>query len=280
MIGRVWEALWHRWYITVPSLVLAAVLAGLAWWVVPPTYERTASQLLVPGAGTVPPRGNPYFYLSGLAQAADVIVRAVGSENVVHEIDQSFSDVEIEVTRDPSTAGPVILVRVEAPSDADAAAVLDLLVTRTKVVLEDLQASDHVAPSDRILVQTITIDQQGSLRQRNRIVATGAVGAIIAILGLLMAALVDGLSARRRRRLDDPDSATIPGDVPEAERDPMSPAEPLAEAGHGGQPEAGVTRRPESNRRKRRARAGHAGPPSGVSDGDGLVDTPVGAGRA
>jgi len=291
MIGRVWEALWHRWYITVPSLVLAALLAGAAWMVVPPMHERTASQLLVPGAGTVPARGNPYFYLSGLTQAADVIVRAVGSENVVHEIDQSFDDVEIEVTRDPSTAGPVILIIVNAPSDADAAAVLNILVQRTKVVLEDLQASDNVAPSDRILVQSISIDKQGVLRQRNRIVATAAVGAIVAILGLLLAALVDGLSARRRRRLGDPDTTDGPADVPDEPRTEglrtegpdVAPVdgtgEPLAEAAGEGRPHVPVSKGRNATRRRRRTGIEGAGTPSGASGGNGAVDTPVGAGR-
>lgn len=304
MIGRVWEALWHRWYITVPSLVLAALLAGAAWLLVPPMYERTASQLLVPGAGTVPARGNPYFYLSGLTQAADVIVRAVGSENVVHEIDRSFNGVEIEVTRDPSTAGPVILIIVDAPSDADAAAVLNLLVQRTKVVLEDLQASDNVAPSDRILVQSISIDKQGILRQRNRIVATAAVGAIVAILGLLVAALVDGLSARRRRRLDDLVTTDSDGDVPD-DRDPevqpsdsegadgidprpegpvvppvTDPVGPVADAAEGDRPERPVGTRRQVNGKRRAPNSAAAPTQAGAADSDGVVDSPVGAGGA
>jgi hypothetical protein len=306
MIGRVWEALWHRWYITVPSLVLAALLAGAAWMLVPPMYERTASQLLVPGAGTVPARGNPYFYLSGLTQAADVIVRAVGSENVVHEIDSSFTGVEIEVTRDPSTAGPVILIIVDAPSDADAAAVLTILVQRTKVVLEDLQASDSVAPSDRILVQSISIDKQGILRQRNRIVATAAVGAIVAILGLLVAALVDGLSARRRRRrrLGDPVTTDSNGDAPndrdleaqppdnegadEVEPRPeepgvapvTDPVGPVADAAEGDRPERPVGTRRGVKGKRRQPGSAAAPTQSDAADGDGVLDTPVGAGRA
>lgn len=262
MIGSVWAALGRRWYITVPSLVLAAVLAGVAWQLVPPTYERSASQLLVPGAGTVPARGNPYFYLSGLAQAADVVVRAVGSENVEEEIDRSFDDVEIEVMRDPSTAGPMILIIVDAPSDADAAEVLNILVARTRSELESLQASDHVAPSDRILAQSITVDQQGTLRQRNRIVATGAVGAIVAVLGLLGAALVDGLAARRRRRTGNPDLTGVPADGPDDELVPVPEPQVPVPAGSVAVPDGSEVVQLED-----------------PNTGDGLVDTAVGAGR-
>ncbi|MHB1010902.1 MAG: YveK family protein [Propionibacteriaceae bacterium] len=215
MIRGVLESLWRRWYITFPGLLVAGLLAVGAWFVVPPSYERSASQFLLPGTGTVPESANPFLYLNGLTQAADVIVRAVGSRNVVHELEQSYPGVEVEVIRDPSTAGPVILITVNARSDADAAQVIDILLKRTQTELEDLQAGYSVAPSDRISVQTITIDHQGTARQRTRLVATVGVFAGVAILAILLAVVVDGLANRRRRKSGQDDAAREAGAPPQ-----------------------------------------------------------------
>jgi hypothetical protein len=200
VIRSVLQALRRRWYITFPSLILAGILAVGAWLAIPPTFERSASVLLVPGAGSVPEDGNPYFYLGGLTNAADVLVRAVGSENVQHQMEAQFRGIDIEVARDASTAGPVILIVVNARTDTDAVAALDLMVKRAGAALESLQVADRVARADRITMQVITIDQQATLRQRTRLVVAAVVGAGIAALGALIAALVDGLSNQRRRR--------------------------------------------------------------------------------
>ena len=207
MIRAVRGSLWRRWYITFPGLLIAGLLAVGAWFVVPPTYERSASEFLVPGSGSLPVKANPFLYLNGLTQAADVLVRALGSNNVASEIQRSYPGAGIQVLRDPSTAGPVILIIVNARSDADAAQIIDILLKRTQTELEDLQAGYSVQSSDLISVKPLTIDQQGTVRPRTQLLATGGVLAAGAILAILVAVVVDGLASRRPRKSRKDDAA-------------------------------------------------------------------------
>ena len=208
MIRAVLGSLWRRWYITFPGLLIAGLLAVGAWFVVPPSYERSASEFLVPGSGSLPQNAtNPFLYLNGLTQAADVLVRALGSNNVASEIQRSYPGAGIRVLRDPSTAGPVILITVDARSDADAAQIIDILLKRTQTELEDLQAGYSVPSSDRISVKPLTIDQQGTVRPRTQLLATGGALAAGAILAILVAVVVDGLASRRPRKSRKDDTA-------------------------------------------------------------------------
>ncbi|WP_168186222.1 hypothetical protein [Agromyces badenianii] len=213
------RGLWRRWYIVFPGIIIAACAAFAAWFLVSPGYERSATQLLLPGAVSLPEGGNPYLFLGGLSQPADVLVRAVGAENVIGEITKEHPDVEVEILRDSSTSGPVILITVTAKSDEVAEEVLAELVDRTAIVLDELQESEQILPDNRITVVPLTIDDESVLQQRSRIVASAGVGVVIAVLALLLAALVDGLSIRGRRRraavdwmgADHPDPGTPGG---------------------------------------------------------------------
>jgi len=198
MIRAVMVSLGRRWYITLPGLLLAGLLAFGAWYVVPPSYQRSASEFLVPGTGSLPENANPFLYLSGLSQVADVLVNAVGSDNVASEVQRSYPGAVILVRRDPSSAGPVILITADARSDADAAQILEILLKRTRTELEDLQVGYSVPSSQLITVRTLTVDQQGTVRTRTRMFATGGILAASAILAIFMAVLVDGLAKRRQ----------------------------------------------------------------------------------
>jgi hypothetical protein len=194
------RGLWRRWYIVIPGILLAAALAVSVWVVIPPGHERSSTQLLIPGAQSMPEGANPYLFLGGLSPAADVIVRAVGSENATNAIVENYPGTEITITRDSTTSGPVILITVTAPSDADAEAVLGLLVDRTETVLDDLQASEEIAETNRVTLLPLTVDSQSVLDQRDRFIAVAAAGLAGVVLTLFVAGLVDGLSAQRKRR--------------------------------------------------------------------------------
>ncbi len=212
-VSLVLKWLW-RWYIVVPALVIPAALAVSAWFLVGPTYERTATLLLVPGVGTVPDEGgNPYFYLSGLTQAADVVVRAVGSENVTRDVERQFDGVQVEVSRDPTTAGPVILVVVDGATDAETAAALQFMVERTRTDLLNLQVSDRVARSNQIQLRPITIDDHSTVRQRTRLVATVGLAGFSAVLVVFIAAVLQIVRNRSRTRSVRPRSADDTGRI-------------------------------------------------------------------
>ena len=194
------RGLWRRWYIVIPGILLAAALAAGAWSVIPPGYERSSAQLLIPGESSMPEGANPYLFLGGLTPAADVLVRAVGSENEKNDVIEEYPGVEIKVTRDVSTAGPVILIAVTATSDADAEEVLGLVVNRTETLLDELQESEKIAATNRVTLLPVTVDSQSLLDQRNRFLAVAGVGLAGTALTLIVASLVEGLSVKRKRR--------------------------------------------------------------------------------
>lgn len=190
----------RRWYIVIPGLMLATVLAIGTFTVVGPGYQRTATQLLLPGEGTIPEGAtNPFLFLGGLTQSADVLVRSLNSEEVAGEVERNFPGTEIAVSRDPSTSGPIILITVTAKTNAYAAGALDDVVASSSGILDRLQRAQNVKVVDRITISTLTHDQTSTLQQRNRLGATAGVGAGVVILTILGASLMEGLSRRARR---------------------------------------------------------------------------------
>lgn len=191
----------RRWYVVLPGILLAAAGAFGAWTVVPPDYERSAFQLLLPGQGTLPEgASNPFLYLGGLTAPADVLVRAAGSEDSLRSILEEHPSVEIEIVRDAAAAGPMVLTKVTAPSDAEAGDVLEFVVQKTTDTLEDLQAAEGIPEADRIVIALVSMEEEGIARQRDRLVASVGVGVGIAIVTLVLASVMDGLATRSRRR--------------------------------------------------------------------------------
>lgn len=226
------RGLLRRWYIVVPGLIAAIAVAVGAWNMVKPGYERTATQLLIPGQLSLPENANPFLFLGGLSNAADVLVRAVGSERVINDILEDEQGVEVEVTRDGSTSGPVILITVTAPSDAQAASVVATLVERTSTELEALQDTERIPAGNRITVMPITIDDTGTLQQRDRLVATVGAGILVAVITVIAASFVDGLARQKRRRpsSEDPDADAEEDEDADAEAEDDVPADDAPEA--------------------------------------------------
>jgi capsular polysaccharide biosynthesis protein len=206
------RGLWRRWYIVVPGFLVAASVAIGAFFVISPGYERSATQLLIPGADSMPVGANPYLFLGGLAPTADVLVRAVGSENALNELIDKHPGAEIKVMRDTTTAGPVILITVTAPSDSAAREVLGQLVDRTATTLNDLQVTENIALKNRVTVLPITVDDKSVVQQRTRLLGAWAAGIAGVLLTLLVAGYVDGMSLQRRLRKASTTSSMDVGD--------------------------------------------------------------------
>ncbi len=201
-IAETLRSLWRRWYISLPGLLLAGALAVGVWTVQTPQYQRTATQMLLPGSASVPDGANPYIYIGGLTQAADVVVRALGARDVARDVVADRPGAQVQVTRDPSASGPMILITVTARSDADAAAVLGETVARTDEVLEQLQDEESIPASSRIKVIEVAVDGTSVLQQRERTVLAGAAGLGATLFALVLAVTVDGLVVARTRRAD------------------------------------------------------------------------------
>ena len=210
------RGLLKRWYILFPGLLIAGAIALGAWFAIPPGYNRSATQLMVPGGTSIPQGGNPYLYLGGLAPAADVLVRAVGSANTLNDVAEKYPGIEIEISRDTTTAGPIILITVTAKTDAAAENVLTMLIDRTATVLDELQAVEAIPEANRMTVIPVTVDEQSVEQSRSRFVTAAGVGIVGTVITLIIASLA-GASRRRDRDTAvegepaDPDSPDVDG---------------------------------------------------------------------
>lgn len=190
----------RRWYIVLPGIILA-VIAGLGTYLaVQPGHERTATQLLLPGSGIVPVgTTNPYLFLGGLTQAADIVVRVMRSDEVVGPLVKDYPGTTVVVERDPTVSGPVIQITVTGKTDAATEQVLTAAVTQTEVEMDRLQTQQKVADKDRITVSTLTLDRQSTLQQKTRILLTAGTALGIAVFVLILASLIDGLTRRSHK---------------------------------------------------------------------------------
>jgi hypothetical protein len=299
-IAETLRGLLRRWYIVMPGLLLAAAAAAYVWTQLPPTYQRSASQLLIPAEATLPEieirvegdedevqtvAPNPFLYLGGLNTAADVLVSAVRGAPSVAEALERYDGAELEVARDPMSSGPMLLVTVTAPTDEAAATLIRIMLDETTRVLDELQTTQHVPDTSRVLISPIAVDSESTLGNRERMTMAGAAGVGIAVLSILLAAAVDGLVQRRRGRVASHSrrSRTAEGrrgaHKPEGGRGPRKPErrrtaptvtdeEPAAHAGDD--IEAAIDRMLARPERRRDARG--AGADAEASDADGVVD--------
>jgi hypothetical protein len=194
------RGLGRRWYIVVAGLLLAAGISGITYFAMSPTYERTASVLLVPGAGSIPAGGNPYLYLGGLSQASDVLVRALGANDVRDPILLGHPDTDFTVTRDATTSGPLLAITVEGANDSTVITVLEGALAAIPATLTDLQDEAAVPDDSRISSLSLTVDPTSDIVQKGRIETVGFIGAAIVAGTLLLAGLVDGLALSNWRR--------------------------------------------------------------------------------
>ncbi|GAA1953988.1 hypothetical protein [Microbacterium deminutum] len=196
---EVLRGLWRRWYIVVPGLIIAVTLAVTMWFVIKPGYQRTASQLLLPGSTSVPQGENVFLYIDGLSQVADVVVRTVGAETDLGQILDGHPGASAVVGRDVATAGPVILITVTATSDDEAAELLSTLVGRTVSTLSRLQADEGIPKRSQITAITLTQDQRSVIEQKTRMTIAAGVGIGMVALTILIASVVDGFARRPNR---------------------------------------------------------------------------------
>lgn len=196
-LSDVLSALRRRWYVVVATLLLAGGLGYAVWSNVSPDYERTASQLLLPGLATIPEGANPYLYVGGLSQAADIIVLAIGEDEVAAAV-EGYPDATMAVGRDLA-AGAVLVTTVTASTDEAAAAVLKQSLIITADTLETLQDAQRIPEDERVSMMVLTESTQSTVVQKTRVVLTAITVAGVMLLGLVVAALADGALRTRRR---------------------------------------------------------------------------------
>lgn len=210
----------QRWYVVLLGLTLTAGLCYASVLAIPPVYRAEASVVLLPGESTVPDDSNPFLYLGGLAPARDVLARAITSDEASDGILEGRPATSYMVQADFTTAGPILLIEVEAPSSRAALEAQQAVLVALPVALEQLQKDREVTPSARIESMDLATQSQPTI-VRSRIVRTLIVVlAAGAALTVLAASWLDGILLLRetRRGEQEPSSnRASSGDLPPAD---------------------------------------------------------------
>lgn len=200
-------ALRRRWRLAVLIVVLAAAAGATVATMSGAKYTAAATAALIPPPSTVenatktssyaPP--NPMMYLNGLGQARDVLVQGVNSEQTSDEVKARVPGATFEVTPDPASSAPLILVQSEARSDVEALSALDVLNSRIPATLNSIQQQLGIPQSNTITVFPLTSDKVATVNRKSQIqlaVTSGFAFLVTALLGL---ALLDGAASGRHR---------------------------------------------------------------------------------
>lgn len=194
------RSLGRRWYFVLLGLALTAGLCVAVLRVVPVSYNSEASVVLLPPKTSTEPNGNPFLYLGGLSQAVDVLTRTISSDETAKPLLKSNSGAKFTIAADVTTTGPIILITSSAPTAAGAQAMTSSVLEAVPTALDSIQSELAVKPQSKISVMTIAVDAKGKLDAKTRTQAVIGVGAVGAVLTILLTGLVDGLLRSRRRR--------------------------------------------------------------------------------
>jgi uncharacterized protein involved in exopolysaccharide biosynthesis len=194
------RSLGRRWYFVLVGLAVTAGLCVAAFRVIPVSYNSEASVVLLPPKTSTEPNGNPFLYLGGLSQAVDVLTRTINSDATAKPLLKANPGAEFTIAADATTTGPIILITSTAPTSARAQAMTSAVLTAVPIALDGIQSELSVKPQSQISVMTIAVDEKGKLDAKVRTQAVIGIGAVGAVLTILLTGLIDGLLRSRRRR--------------------------------------------------------------------------------
>jgi uncharacterized protein involved in exopolysaccharide biosynthesis len=189
----------RRWLLVVVGFLLTVGLTGVAYGLTKPTYEATATILLLPPASSAIDGANPYLRLGGLGQVVDLIGVALTDQATQLELQAISKDVTDTVQADPRTSSPLLLIDVKDTSPDTALKIRDILVSRAPQRLDEMQSTFGVVRADRITSMVVNLDTQAQEVGKNRLRSAVVAAGLGVALTLIMAALWDANRVRRSR---------------------------------------------------------------------------------
>lgn len=194
------DSLLRRWMLAILAIAATAGACLLATRLIPPTYETSASVVLVPPKSVIEPTANRFLELSSLTQAADVLTRALSSDTTHELVSRTAPTGTYEVTDDPATNAPVLIITVKAPSSAEASALIDAVLAQAPVSMSELQSSLSVSRNAEITTIPVEQDVEPALNRKSQVRAVVALGVLLLGGGAMLIGSLDGFLLVRAAR--------------------------------------------------------------------------------
>ena len=193
-------ALVRRWYVAIGGLLATSALCLAAYSAIPVDYKASGSIVLLPSAQSVGSGGNPYLFLGGLGQAMDVLTRRMAAPDTQSRLSADHPKMTYTALPDVTSGSSILVVAVKARSSDDAAQALASILADVPSELTSMQDALHVPAASRITSMPVAEPSPPVADTKLRVQAVAGVGAVGALLSVLLTALLDGLLLRRARR--------------------------------------------------------------------------------
>jgi len=207
--GEFAGALRRHWIVLLIGLILTGGLSAGSYLFTKPTYEITATVLLLPPASAVSTTGNPYLQLGGLRQTVDLMGVALSDQSTRLELEAISNDVDFTVAADSQASSPILAIDVKDSTQSGAARIRDLLVSRIPERLKTMQEGLNVVEANRVTSTLLTSDKEAKEVGRNRLRSVVVVVLAGVAVTLAFIALWD---ARRLRNAEEPRKPTTGGE--------------------------------------------------------------------
>lgn len=213
----------RRWWLALLLVVGTAALSFAAFRAIPPDHDAEASLVLIPPKTGEDLAPNRYLELGSLSFSVDVLARSMVSADTANRLEDEVPLAEYDVTPDPTTSAPIVLMSATSTDRASAARMLKLLLKEIPQTLDELQDEIDVQPKDRITTQVVAQDPKPVVNNKARVRLVAAVGAGLLFASGLLVATVDGLLIRRSRRRAAPRPAGSEGATGRPRSRPAAP---------------------------------------------------------
>lgn len=233
------QSIWRHKFVSIPVVVLTAVLALYVVKIKPPTYQSSASILLANPQGpatesqiAADPRlkkVNPYNTFTSygeLTVVADTVIQVITGPTSQRALTQAGVDPRYQITVSTAWGNPPIInITGIGSTPQSAVQSANALVDATKTDLYNLQKSQGI---DKFYMITAVEIVPPNLGQRS---SSGKLRSLIAVLGLgiiMLFVAVSVTEAIAKRRKDSSGNASTP--IRRYPRDRISAG--IAESGH------------------------------------------------
>lgn len=180
----------RRWYLMLVCLALTVIAGYGAFSVVPPTYQATASVVLLPPDAVVAKGDNPYLYLGGLSEVLGVLQVTINSPQVATTLQKPYPRTQYLVSQDLGTTGPIMQIVTTGPDEKNVLHLLRAVMAEMPATLAKLQTRLDVSTHDQITAMVLAQDSRGTPSYKTPIralvvVVGGSLAGSVLIIGWL-----------------------------------------------------------------------------------------------